>query len=588
MGILKSQGITIVDGLPDWTPVDNESTIAWLENSFTLYNYNGATWDTLDLLSIIAGTLPDGDYGSVTVSGSGTVITIDTAAVSLAMLANIATDSLIGRDTAGSGVPQVISVAGGVEFTGSGGIQTSAFTGDVTKAAGGTVLTVSNGVITLAKMADLAGNKVVGRPNTGTGVPVAMDFSVQAQQLVDDTSFADMRTTLGLAIGTNVQAYDATLAALAGLDSTGGLVVETAADTFTKRTLTGTAGQITVTNGDGVSGNPTLSFPAVTDLGGLTSLEIPNSNAPSLTVSGQIAIDNLVADFSHGIPKAYAGEEVAFIVVPVAELTTPLDGQVIAYNATADEFQLVDQAGTDATITALSVYNTNGLLTQTAADTFTGRTVTGTANEVTVTNGDGVAGNPTISLPAVIDLGGKTSLEIPNSATPTVDANGEIAVDTTVTDFSHGLIKFYGGEEQFVLSLPIAEATSPQNGDVPIYNSTADEFQLVQTFLPTYQYEVLVAQTGTSVPTDTILVNNLGEVPLHSYNGVGDYEISIAGTVFLATKTIVQATVSHGATGFTVKAGRTANNKIAILVFDAAGSPVNLEGILNLSVKVYP
>lgn len=46
---------------------------------------------------------------------------------------------------------------------------------------------------------------------------------------------------------------------------------------------------------------------------------------------------------------------------------------------------------------SLSAYNTNGLLTQTAANTFTGRTISG-GTGVSVTNGDGVSGNPSIAI----------------------------------------------------------------------------------------------------------------------------------------------------------------------------------------------
>lgn len=69
----------------------------------------------------------------------------------------------------------------------------------------------------------------------------------------------------------------------------------------------------------------------------------------------------------------------------------------------------VDVQAYDATLAAFAAYNTNGLLTQTAADTFTGRTLTGTANQITVTNGSGVAGNPTLSFPTTIGVGGVTS-----------------------------------------------------------------------------------------------------------------------------------------------------------------------------------
>lgn len=75
----------------------------------------------------------------------------------------------------------------------------------------------------------------------------------------------------------------------------------------------------------------------------------------------------------------------------------------------------------DATLTALAAYNTNGLIAQTAADTFAGRTITGTANQITVAQGDGVAGNPALSLPADVII--PTILTVPNTGLHLLDTN---------------------------------------------------------------------------------------------------------------------------------------------------------------------
>lgn len=98
---------------------------------------------------------------------------------------------------------------------------------------------------------------------------------------------------------------------------------------------------------------------------------------------------------NHVVPVATSAEAIAAasdtVLMTPAKTKTLIDSNVPAGSQPID-----------TTLTAFAAYNTAGLITQTAADTFTGRTITGTANQVTVTNGDGVSGNPTLSLPSAV------------------------------------------------------------------------------------------------------------------------------------------------------------------------------------------
>lgn len=144
----------------------------------------------------------DGDYGDITVSSSGTVWTIDNKAVTYAKIQDVsATDKILGRQTAGAGTIEEI------DCTAAG----RALLDDATASDQRTTLGLGTIATQAANSVSITGGSITGITDLaitdgGTGASDA----------------GTARTNLGLAIGTDVQAYDPELTAIAALAVTDG------------------------------------------------------------------------------------------------------------------------------------------------------------------------------------------------------------------------------------------------------------------------------------------------------------------------------------------------------------------------------
>lgn len=209
----------------------------------------------------------------------------------------------------------------------------------------------------LAAIAGLTSAANKGITFTGAGTASTYDLSAFALTLLDDANQGAMQTTLGLVPGTNVQAYDAELAALAGLTS--------AADSLPYFTGSGTAALATFTAGGRALVNsagtadtfPYFSASNTVTLGSITSyargiLDDANEATFKATVNLEIGTD----------VQAYDAELAAF-----SGLTSAANK--LGYFTGSGTMSTTDFTAGARSINALGTYAKGDLIGFSAADT---------------------------------------------------------------------------------------------------------------------------------------------------------------------------------------------------------------------------
>jgi hypothetical protein len=92
----------------------------------------------------------------------------------------------------------------------------------------------------------------------------------------------------------------------------------------------------------------------------------------------------------------------------------------------------------NAQLNALAALATNGLITRTGTNTVAARNLTGTANQIAVTNGDGVSGNPTVSAVVADKATAEAGTDNTRLMTPLRTNEAIAALGGKVLQVSHG------------------------------------------------------------------------------------------------------------------------------------------------------
>jgi hypothetical protein len=316
---------------------------------------------------------------------------------------SMATDKILGRDTAGTGAIEELGLVGAT-ISGGNLVVTAGGSGDVV----GPASSIDNEIVRF----DSTTGKLIQGSATPVTISDAGSISVPASQTVDGRDVSVDGTKLdgveALADVTDAANVTAAGAVMDGDFSTDGLMARTAAGVYASRTIAGTTNRVTVSNGDGDAGNPTLDVGTDVYAAGGTDVPVADGGtgrSTATTAYGLIAAGTTAAGVQQTVSPGTSGhllKSAGGSALPAFSAGAPADVALGNVDNTSDATKNA------ATVTLTNkritkrVFSTADTATLTiASDDYDGAKVTALAQAMTIA---APTGTPTAMQPLIIRI----------------------------------------------------------------------------------------------------------------------------------------------------------------------------------------
>lgn len=197
--------------------------------------------------------------------------------------------------------------------------------------------------------------------------------------------------------------------------------------------------------------------------------------------------------------------------------------------------QINNKQPLDQTLTGLSTLSASpGIVVQTSADNFAPRTITGTANQILVANGDGSAANPTISLATSITITNLSVTGLASFTSSTVGITSTVNSKFTIGNILYSFLDAGTGYGGFGNNL-YRDSTGYRYGITAYYGNRGTMLELIPSGTSGFKYSF---GGSTPSPVDILTWDSTGNVTIAKDVTINGIKVGL-GSASQATNTIV-------------------------------------------------